>query len=199
MEVDIRAELLGVDLHSDAETALGAINAALARRDFPAQVELLTWYQLPADMRGMYPCLLEAAGQPAGRPFTVLGLSTQSYQIERPLALTTVPDALAEYGKIASRAPQLSGARYASRRRGDCRRKRARIGAYWRLLTTDPPGGSSRARHGRPPARSVTDVRLGSRRDGKRTARCARQSARRQEYRVQLTSTRRPTRTGWTA
>ena len=49
----------------------------------------------------MYPCLLEAAGQPAGRPFTVLGLSTQSYQIERPLALTTVPDALAEYGKIA--------------------------------------------------------------------------------------------------
>lgn len=152
-EVDIRAELLGVDLHSDAETALGAINAALAPRRFPAQVELLTWYQLPADMRGMYPCLLEAAGQPAGRPFTVLGLSTQSYQIERPLALTTVPDALAEYGKIA-----LVGASQAIGR-AVCVETTWRLPAEtredWRvagrLLTTDPPGWVV--------ARSDTDVR----------------------------------------
>lgn len=82
----IRAKLVGVDLHSDAETAIAQINAALAGRDGPVHVELLTWYQLPADVRGMYPCLLEAAGARL-EDFTVQGLHTQAYWLERPLAL----------------------------------------------------------------------------------------------------------------
>jgi hypothetical protein len=61
----IRAEILGIDLHSGAETAIAEINAALNKRAGPVRVELLTWFQLPADLRGMYPCLLESAGAPA--------------------------------------------------------------------------------------------------------------------------------------
>ncbi len=152
-ELDIRAELLGVDLHSDAEEASAAINAALARRDFPARVELLTWYQVPADVRGMYPCLLEAAGQPTGRPFTVLGLSTQGYQIERPLALAGLPDSEADYGRIAlAGAAQAAGEsvciettwRLPAETREDWR-------VAGRLMTTDPAGWII--------ARSDTDIR----------------------------------------
>ena len=141
-ELGIRAELLSVDLHSDAGEAIDVINAALARRDFPAHVELLTWYQVPADIRGMYPCLLEAAGQRGGQPFTVLGLSTQPYRIERPLGLEVLAEAGADYGRIA-----LAGA---ARSAGNavCVETTWRLGAEtredWRvagrLLTSEPPG-----------------------------------------------------------
>jgi len=87
-KLGVRAQVVGVPLHSDADKAIETINAALAGRGDSAPVELLTWYQLPADLRGMYPCLLEAAGRRADRPpITVQGLTTTAYEVERPLAL----------------------------------------------------------------------------------------------------------------
>ncbi|NDJ76755.1 MAG: hypothetical protein GYB65_10895 [Chloroflexi bacterium] len=108
-ELNIEAEIVGVELHSDAAEAIAEINAALAQRGGPVTVELLTWYQLPADERGMYPCLLEAAGQ-RGETFTVQGLSTQRYTIERPLALAGTPDIPAAiFGPINLTAAALDG------------------------------------------------------------------------------------------
>lgn len=81
----IQAEMVGIELHSDVETAVSAINAAVAGRAEPVHVELLDWFQLPADLRGMYPCVLEAAGQRSGER-VVQGIATTAYRIERPVS-----------------------------------------------------------------------------------------------------------------
>ncbi|MBN1201821.1 MAG: glycosyltransferase family 39 protein [Anaerolineae bacterium] len=152
-KVGIRAEILGVDLHSSAETAVGVINAALAERNSPAHVELLTWYQLPADVRGMYPCLLEAAGQRLDNAYTVQGITTQGYSVSRPLVLVEVPDFTAEYGPVTLAGAALEGEQsvclrtvWQLRQPGD---ENWRVAG--RLLTTDPPGWII--------ARSDTDIR----------------------------------------
>ncbi|HVO71671.1 MAG TPA: hypothetical protein VMT24_16595, partial [Aggregatilineaceae bacterium] len=100
-KLGIRAQILGIALHSDVNTAVETINAALASRNGPVRVELLTWYQLPADVRGMYPCLLESAGRHAdGSVLTVQGITTTGYILERPVVLvqTSVPQT--DYGVI---------------------------------------------------------------------------------------------------
>ncbi|MBN1967385.1 MAG: hypothetical protein JW910_22215 [Anaerolineae bacterium] len=152
-EMGIRAEIVGIDLHSSADAAMDGINAALARHGTPVHVELLTWYQLPADVRGMYPCLLEAAGQPAGAPFTVQGITTQGYTVTGPLTLVSLPDAQADYGKVVLVEAASGG------QRSVCVRTAWRLeqpaSEDWRvtgrLLTTDPPGWTV--------ARSDTDIR----------------------------------------
>ena len=98
-KLGVRAEILGVPLHSDEATALAALRDALGRRTLPAHVELLTWYQLPADLRGMYPCLLGAAGEQVGA-LTVQGVTTTAYRVERLPALARLPDAGADYGAL---------------------------------------------------------------------------------------------------
>jgi hypothetical protein len=139
--VNIRAEFLGIQLHSDSAAAIEKINAALEKRSGPIRVELLTWYQLPADVRGMYPCLLESAGRPAGPAFTVQGITTQGYWIERPLALTSLPDAAAEYRQMAL-AGAASGGRQSVCVQTDWTLQQA-AGDDWRvagrILTTRPP------------------------------------------------------------
>lgn len=153
-KLDIRAEIVGIDLHSDADTAIDTINAALAARDHrPVHVELLTWYQLPADLRGMYPCLLEAAGSTLESALTVQGLTTTAYAVERLLALADVPLTPVDYGAITLQEAARDG------QRAVCVRTEwelaQRTGQDWRvaarLLTTDPPGWIM--------ARSDTDIR----------------------------------------
>jgi hypothetical protein len=108
-KMDIQAEILDIDLHSSPQAAMQAINAALVERDGPVRVELLTWYQLPADRRGMYPCLLESAGQ-RGSTYTVQGLSTQAYTLARPLALDGTPlVTTAQYDDLALRGVAFGG------------------------------------------------------------------------------------------
>jgi hypothetical protein len=140
--LDVQADILGIDLHSGAQTAIDAINAALAARTLPVHVELLTWYQLPADVRGMYPCLLESAGARDGDAFTVQGITTTGYRIERPVALVDLAVDPVEYGRVA-----LAGAAFGGETticlRTEWTQSQAsdrdwRVAA--RLLTTDPAG-----------------------------------------------------------
>lgn len=71
---DIRARFVNLPLYSDE----AALLAALDTIDGP--VELLTWFQLPADVRGMVPCVLSAASlSPPGEPRRFYGLMTQRY------------------------------------------------------------------------------------------------------------------------
>ncbi len=153
-KVHIRAEILGIDLHSDASVAIGAINSALAARDDrPVHVELLTWFQLPADLRGMYPCLLESAGRPAGTGLTVQGLSTAGYRVERRLTLVDVPFSPVDYGVISLQQAAAGGQESVCVRTGwelD-RRTDQDWRVAGRLLTTEPPGWII--------ARSDTDIR----------------------------------------
>jgi hypothetical protein len=142
-KIDIRAEILGIDLHSSAETAIQQINAALAERKGPTRVELLTWFQLPADLRGMYPCLLEAAGRRADVPgFAAQGINSTGYIVERPLAFADIGNDAVDYGQIRLLDAQLTG------QHALCLRTQWALtqptGDDWRvsgrLLTTTPPG-----------------------------------------------------------
>jgi hypothetical protein len=112
-QVGIEAQFVNLPLYSDEETVIAALNELSVNG--PRRVEFLTWFQLPADPRGMYPCLLTAAHSddqpPATR--TYFGLMTQSYSIA---TLTLQPlDAAPNYREIA-----LQDAAYAASRQGVC-------------------------------------------------------------------------------
>ena len=83
-EYDIQADFINIPLYSDELTALAAIAELVT--DTPRHVEFLTWFQLPADVRGMYPCLLGASSDAIGETRTFFGLSTQAF------TLTHTPD-----------------------------------------------------------------------------------------------------------
>jgi hypothetical protein len=74
-QMGIRAAFIDVPIHSPATVI---IDRMLAEHRAGRRVELLTWYQLPADMRGAYTCLLEATGE-AVDSLTVSGLHTQTF------------------------------------------------------------------------------------------------------------------------
>lgn len=151
-KLGVQAAVVGVPLHSPAREAIARINAALAERTTPAHVELLTWYQLPADERGMFPCLLSAAGRPTGHALTVQGLTTTSYQIERPLALDTV-ESEADFGLLRLESAAAASARSVCL--NTAWMLPAPTASDWRvaarLVTTRPPGWTI--------ARSDTDIR----------------------------------------
>ncbi len=103
-KLNIRARVVGIDLHSTLDEAVEALNAALAGRDGPIHVELLTWFQLPADWRGMYSCMLGAAGRPDSA-LTVYGITTQAYTLEGPVVWQESPAPEAEYGVVGLEGP----------------------------------------------------------------------------------------------
>ncbi len=152
-KLNVRAQIVGVPLHSAPEDAIERINAALAERPAPARVELLTWYQLPADERGMFPCLLSAAGRPTGETMTVQGLTTTAYRVQRPLALAPLDNAAADFGAIRLESAAIGGddafcvqtAWTLTAPSGADMRVAAR------LMTVDPPGWTL--------ARSDADIR----------------------------------------
>ncbi|MEQ8674952.1 MAG: hypothetical protein RLP44_03715 [Aggregatilineales bacterium] len=87
----ISAEFINVPLYSDEATALETIRTLAGR-----QVELLTWFQLPADPRGMYDCMLGAMSTTIEASVTVFGLSTQGYNL---------PETLPEFEPISMDSP----------------------------------------------------------------------------------------------
>lgn len=87
--LSIRARFVNMPLYADEESAVATINALYA--EGVRQVEFLTWYQLPADVRGMYPCLLRAASASVAEPRSFYGLMTESYTLNAPLRLETIP------------------------------------------------------------------------------------------------------------
>jgi len=65
---------------------------SLVEDNTPRHVEFLTWFQLPADARGMYPCLLSAFNDPTHAPETrnFFGLSTQAYLLDEVTAFQPI-------------------------------------------------------------------------------------------------------------
>ncbi|HEX3052601.1 MAG TPA: hypothetical protein VHP83_18215 [Aggregatilineaceae bacterium] len=145
-KLDIRAEMVEIDLHSGLQTAIQEMNAALEKRfelrEGPVWVELLDWYQLPADWRGMYPCLLESAGRQANNGFVVQGIGTQGYWVERPVALVEINKTRGDYGPLTLQTTAGGGSRAVCVHTAWTLRQP--VYDDWRvsgrLLTTDPPG-----------------------------------------------------------
>lgn len=86
--LNIRARFVNVPLYSDESTTLTVINQLV--QDGIKNVEFLTWYQLPADERGMYPCLLTAASQSINGQHTFVGLMTESYTLTKTVDLQSL-------------------------------------------------------------------------------------------------------------
>jgi hypothetical protein len=82
----IRARFVTIPIYSHEQTALNIINGLVA--EGVTHLEFLTWYQLPADVRGMYPCLLAVASDFIGEQQFFYGLSTQTYQLSQPIQFT---------------------------------------------------------------------------------------------------------------
>jgi hypothetical protein len=74
-KMDFKAKMIGIPLHSSAETIIEGLRAGLKGI---SRVEVLTWYQLPADVRGAYPCLIQTIKNRQSE-LTVSGLQTVSY------------------------------------------------------------------------------------------------------------------------
>lgn len=108
----IRARFVNMPLYADEETAVAMINSLVASG--VRQVEFLTWYQLPADTRGMYPCLLRAASASVAEPRSFYGLMTEAYTINAPLRLEAIPAQANFSGRT------LQGAAYAASDAGIC-------------------------------------------------------------------------------
>ncbi len=92
-QYDIQAQFINIPLHSDAETALAVISDLVT--DTPRHVELVTWFQLPADVRGMYPCFLGGNSQVVGENQVFFGLSSQVFLLSQaphpqPLAIDAI-------------------------------------------------------------------------------------------------------------
>ncbi|RMF50553.1 MAG: hypothetical protein D6749_10300 [Chloroflexota bacterium] len=89
-KLDIRAPFVEVPIHSDAERIRTQLAEALEGK---ANAELFTWYQLPADMRGAFPCLLSAVGVWESQ-LTLSGVRTDRYRLTgdvRALAAPKLP------------------------------------------------------------------------------------------------------------
>jgi hypothetical protein len=84
-KMHFKASMVGIPLHADSETILKRLSTDIWDRAVP-RAELLTWYQLPADVRGAYPCLLGATGKFADS-MTVSGLKTDTYTELMPPSL----------------------------------------------------------------------------------------------------------------
>ncbi len=76
-KMNFKARVVGIPLHSDADTIMDRLQADVWE-PHTARAELLTWYQLPADVRGAYSCLLGATGTQSDS-LTVNGLKTVTY------------------------------------------------------------------------------------------------------------------------
>lgn len=89
-KLGIRAPFVEVPIYSDVERIRAQLADALKGKE---SAELFTWYQLPADMRGAFSCLLGAIGRHE-RELTLSGVRTDRYRITgdaRALAVPTMP------------------------------------------------------------------------------------------------------------
>ncbi len=134
----IRARFVNMPLYAYEESAIATINALYA--EGVRQVEFLTWYQLPADVRGMYPCLLRAASASVAEPRTFYGLMTESYTLNAPLRLEAIPAAANFSGRT------LLNAAYAASDAGICLRTSWDAGAAQVAAEVHNPLGGALAR-----------------------------------------------------
>lgn len=117
----IRARFVTIPIYSDEQTAVTLINDLVA--EGVTHLEFLTWYQLPADVRGMYPCLLTVASNFIGEQQFFYGLSTQTYHLSQPIQFTP----LAMNPRYADF--ELRDADYATSSQGTC------VKSIWELKT----------------------------------------------------------------
>ncbi len=79
-KMDIKARVISLPLYSSSQTIIETLRRTFenGQPDRARYIEFLTWYQLPADVRGAYPCILNSAGNFLNE-LTVQGIRTDRY------------------------------------------------------------------------------------------------------------------------
>ncbi len=75
-KMNFKARFINMPLHASGNTILDTLRSELLNVN---RAEFLTWYQMPADVRGAYPCILSATGQAREDSLTVQGVKTEGY------------------------------------------------------------------------------------------------------------------------
>ena len=96
-KIGIRAQIVGIPLDTSWQTIAEHLNALHAEH-----VEVLTWYQSPADLRGIYPCLLGAVTTQPPSTYTVVGLTTTGYDHPGHIEAQPLPSQSISFGLFAS-------------------------------------------------------------------------------------------------
>jgi len=89
-KMHFQAKFIEMPLHGSPEAIMAQLERDLRG---VKNAEVLTWFQLPADMRNAYPCLLSAYGDKSDDTLTVSGLQTTRYtdfQVQ-PDVITSFP------------------------------------------------------------------------------------------------------------
>lgn len=85
--MDFKAKFIEIPLHSSAETVVKRLTNELQGVN---RVEVLTWFQLPADVRGAFPCVLNAIATQTDNTLTTSGLRTDEYVDVSAARITSV-------------------------------------------------------------------------------------------------------------
>ncbi len=83
-QFDIAATFIPLPIYLSPEQAIQQLNTILTTHA-PQRIELLTWFQVPADERGMYACLLSSAGQSLDTYYETVGLRSAAFRLEHPI------------------------------------------------------------------------------------------------------------------
>jgi hypothetical protein len=81
-KMNFRARMIEVPFQSTAQTITEQLMSVRAAE----RIEVLTWFQLPADVRGAYSCLLRTLTTPTEDSLTTSGVRTDRYHGDRALA-----------------------------------------------------------------------------------------------------------------
>jgi hypothetical protein len=96
-KLGIPAQIIGIPLNTPWQTVAQQLNALHAKR-----IEVLTWYQSPADLRGVYPCLLGTVTDAAPQSYTVVGITTTGYDNPQPITAQALPGQPPTFGLFNS-------------------------------------------------------------------------------------------------
>src|SRR5262249_17767041 len=86
-KMNFRAKFINIPLHADSRTIITRLRAEL---EGVRRAELFTWFQLPADLRGAYPCLV-GTNRALAESATYSGVRTDGYVA--PTSDTAMPAA----------------------------------------------------------------------------------------------------------
>jgi hypothetical protein len=95
-KLGFKAKWIEIPYQSSAQTILQQLPAALQGVQ---RAELLTWFQLPADVRGAYSCILGAVGEKTEEK-TVSGIRTDRYDALHAATPLTIEASMLRFGGI---------------------------------------------------------------------------------------------------
>jgi hypothetical protein len=102
-KMGFKARVIEVPLHTSADEVIERLTQELEGIE---RVEVLTWFQLPADVRGAFPCILNSIATQTENSLTTSGLRTDQYVDVRAPQITAVEAREIRFGEAQLNASE---------------------------------------------------------------------------------------------